>query len=423
MQGADFMDVLLDTEIFKALGIALMLGLLVGLQRERDKHALAGIRTFTLITLLGAASALLAHDFGGWVVVAGMLSITGLLITGNWMHENGDDQAPVGQTTEIAALTMFAVGAMLTAGYTLPAVVLGAATAVLLHLKERMHSFIGNLSSSDVRAIFQFALIALVILPLLPNQAYGPYAVLNPFKIWLMVVLIVAIGLSGYLAYRIIGVRGGSIIGGILGGLISSTATTVSYARQSADHPKAIGTASLVIVIASTVVMVRVGIEIAAVARSLLPVLIPPLAIILLFMVAISGFLYFRMQQSDTEAPAHKNPSQLKPALVFGGLYALVLLLVAFVNDRFGDSAIYVAATISGLTDVDALTLSVAELFNQERLSGGTAWRAILIATLSNLAFKAVIAGALGGKRLFMLVGPAFAATIVLGLAVVIFWP
>jgi len=411
-----------DAEIFRALGIALTLGLLVGLQREWDKHPLAGIRTFTLITLLGAVSTLLAREFGGWVVAAAVISLAGLLITGNWMHENGDEDAPAGQTTETAALVMFFVGAMLVAGYTLPAVVLGGTTAILLHLKERMEAFVGALSVTDVRAIFQFVLIALVILPLLPNQTFGPYAVLNPFKIWLMVVLIVGISLCAYVAYRIVGVRAGSILGGILGGMISSTATTVSYARQTAEDPKALGTASLVIVIASTVVLIRVAIEIAAVARGLLGSLVPPFAIVFVLMAAISIGLYYRLQQGNTHAVEHSNPSQLKPAIVFGGLYALVLLLVAFVKDHFGDSALYAAAFISGLTDVDALTLSVAELHNQGRVSDSIAWRAIMIATLSNLLFKAGVAGVLGGRRLFGVVATAFGSAIAAGILLVLFW-
>ncbi|HEX5787115.1 MAG TPA: MgtC/SapB family protein [Woeseiaceae bacterium] len=413
----------MEEELFKPLGIAIGLGLLVGLQREWDKHPLAGIRTFTLITLLGAISALLARDFGGWIVAAALLGLAGLLITGNWMAENDQDDAPAGQTTETAALVMFCIGAMLIAGYTVPAVVLGGATAVLLHLKDRLEHLVGNLSEGDVRAIFQFVLIALVILPLLPNETYGPYDVLNPFKIWLMVVLIVGISLSAYVVYRIVGVRAGTVLGGILGGLISSTATTVSYARQSKGHRNALGTASLVIVIASTIVLIRVGIEIAAVSRGLLPQLIPPFAAVFALMAAISVWLYYRMQQSALKPTEHKNPSQLKPAIVFGVLYALVLLLVAFVRDYFGDTAIYAAALISGLTDVDALTLSVAELFNQERVEGDTAWRAILLATLSNLAFKAGAAGVLGGRELFRIVGPAFGATIAAGLAVIFLWP
>lgn len=413
----------MDQQIFNAFGIALLLGLLVGLQREWDKHPLAGIRTFTLITVFGAASALLARDYGGLLVAASLIAVVALLITGNWMAENGNQDAESGQTTEIAALVMFAVGAMLMSGYTLPAVVLGGATAVLLHLKERLQSAIVRLSASDARAIFQFVLIALVILPLLPDKEYGPYAVLNPFKVWLMVVLIVAISLCGYLAYRFVGVRGGALLAGVLGGFISSTATTVSYARQCAEHPKAIGTAAMVIVIASTIVMVRVAIEIAAVAGGLLKSLLPPLIILFVFMLSASAWLYYRMQQAHTEPPAHGNPSQLKPAIFFGLLYAVVLFVVAFVDDQFGHKAIYVAATISGLTDVDALTLSVAELYNQQRIEDGMAWRAILIATLSNLAFKAGAAGVLGGRKLFAVVGTVFAATIALGAGLILVWP
>lgn len=410
-------------EIFKPLGIALGLGLLVGLQREYDKHELAGIRTFTLITLLGAITALLARDFGGWIIAAGLIGLAGLLITGNWMAEEGTDDAGAGQTTEVAALVMFCVGAMLIGGYTVPAVVLGGATAVLLHMKDRMEKFVGSLSASDVRAIFQFVLLSMVILPLLPDETYGPYDVLNPFKVWLMVVLIVAISLSAYVAYRIVGVRAGSVLGGILGGLISSTATTVSYARQSRSHPKLVGTAAFVIVVASTIVLVRVAIEIAAVARGLLPLLVPPFVAIFVLMAAISAWLYFRLQQSKAQPTEHSNPSELKPALIFGGMYALVLLLVAFVKDHFGDTAIYAAALISGLTDVDALTLSVASLFNQDRLPADTSWRAILLATLSNLAFKAGAAGVLGGAALFRIVGIAFGVTIVAGLGVILLWP
>jgi uncharacterized membrane protein (DUF4010 family) len=238
-----------------------------------------------------------------------------------------------------------------------------------------------------------------------------------------MVVLIVGISLSAYVAYRLVGVHAGSILGGILGGLISSTATTVSYARQCKDKPQVVGTASLVIVIASTVVLVRVAIEIAAVARGLLPALIPPFAAIFALMAGLSAWLYLRSQQGKAEPPEHSNPSQLKPAIVFGLLYAVVLLMVAFFRDYFGDTAIYAAAVISGLTDVDALTLSVAELFNRERVPEDTAWRAILLATLSNLAFKAGAAGVLGGAALFRIVGAAFGVTILAGLAIIFLWP
>lgn len=415
----------MEAEAYKALGIALGLGLLVGLQREwDDQHRLAGIRTFALITLLGAITALLARSYGGWVVAAGVVALAGLLITGNWLLlQRNDPEATGGQTTEVAALVMYGVGALLVAGFTMPAVVLGGATAVLLHSKSRFERFIDNMSDTDARAVFQFVLLALVILPLVPNRAYGPYAVLNPFKVWLMVVLIVGISLVAYVAYRIVGARAGAILGGVFGGLISSTATTVSYARQCRGNDTAVPAASLVIVVASTVVLVRVAIEIAAVARELLPAVLLPFGIVFALMTAISVALYLRLHRTHADVPLHGNPSQLKAAIVFGALYAGILLLVAFVGDRFGDRAIYLAALISGLTDVDALTLSVAELYNQERVPRELAWRAILLATLSNLAFKAGAAGMLGGMGLFRIVGPAFAATIAAGLGVIFLWP
>jgi uncharacterized membrane protein (DUF4010 family) len=145
--------------------------------------------------------------------------------------------------------------------------------------------------------------------------------------------------------------------------------------------------------------------------------------VICLFLAGVSAILFFRMRQADAELPTYTNPSQLKPALVFGGLYALVLLLIALVDDYYGNEAIYGAAVISGLTDVDALTLSVAELVNQQRVVDDIAWRAIFIGMLSNLAFKAGIVGVLGGRRLFAVVGPIFAATIGLGILIVLFWP
>lgn len=409
---------------FQKVGIALALGLLVGLQRERVHAQPTGIRTLALITVAGAVAALLGQSFGGWVVAAGWFAVATVLVTGTFLNSRGKDKdAVVGLTTEVAALLMYGIGAYVVVGHAALGIALGGGVALVLHLKAPLHDFVQRIGEQDIKAIMQFVLVALVIFPALPDRAYGPYGSLNPHVTWLMVVLIVGISLSAYVAYRMVGVHAGSILGGILGGLISSTATTVSYARQCRHNPKVVGTASLVIVIASTIVLVRVSIEIVAVARGLLPALVPPFAVLFLLMAGISAWLYVRSQQGEAKAPEHGNPSQLKPAIVFGLLYAVVLLMVAFFRDYFGDTAIYAAALISGLTDVDALTLSVAELFNQERVPGDTAWRAILLATLSNLAFKAGAAGVLGGAALFRIVGAAFGVTILAGLAIIVLWP
>src|SRR5688572_29094812 len=200
-------------ELLKRLGIALGLGLIVGLQRERIGSPLGGFRTFPLVTLFGSLSGALSAEFGGWVLAAGIVTIGGLLFMGNLEHR----ERASGLTTEVAMLLMFAVGAFLVSGPIAVGVILGGTVAVLLHLKPQMHSLARRLEDPDFKAIMQFVLITLVILPILPNQKYGPYEVWNPYKIWLMVVLIVGISLGGYIIYKFFGQKAGTLAGGILG--------------------------------------------------------------------------------------------------------------------------------------------------------------------------------------------------------------
>ncbi len=418
----------MDFGIFEPLAIALGLGLLVGSQRERDEEhrRIAGVRTFALITLLGAVCGILAKDYGGWMIAAGLLGITTLFVLANVLRVRGQDSSAgyVGLTTEIAGLLMFGVGAMLTSGIQAPAVALAGVAAVLLQWKAKLHGLIGAIGEREFAAMIQFVLVALVILPVVPNQTVGPYDVLNPFTLWLMVTLIVGISLAAYLAYRVLGVRAGSLAGGVLGGLVSSTATTVSYARQCAGNPAAAPAAALVVLIASTIVYVRVGIELGAVAPDLLLQGALPLAAMMAFMIVLCVALLLLIDSSEMQPPNLENPAQMRTAIVFGVLYAVILLLVTAVREEFGqDSAIYGVAVISGLTDVDALTLSTAELFSQGRLSGDAAWRAILIATLSNLAFKIAAAAVLGGRRLAAYALATMGVSILFGTALVLLWP
>lgn len=207
------------------------LGLLVGLQRESQSSLLAGVRTFPLITVLGTLCAMLAQVFGGWVLALGFVSLAGLICVGKFIESRAEN-AGHGLTTEIAMLLMFGVGAYLVLGNWAAAIAIGAGAAVLLQFKGQLHGIVRQLSEQDVKAIMQFALLSMVILPVLPNKTFGPYSVLNPRQIWLMVVLIVGINLSGYIVYKFFGVNAGVVLGGILGGVISSTATTVSYSRR-----------------------------------------------------------------------------------------------------------------------------------------------------------------------------------------------
>jgi uncharacterized membrane protein (DUF4010 family) len=409
-------------DIFIRLAVALGLGLLVGLQRERVDSVIAGIRTFSLISLLGAICAQLAKTHGSWILVVGFLA-TALLVTAGNLVRLQTREAEPGQTTAFAALVVFGLGAWAVAGAMVVPVVLAGAVVVLLHFKEPLHEFVGKIGEKDLRAIMQLVLIALVILPILPDRDMGPYGVLNPYQIWWMVVLIVGLSLAGYVAYKLFGAGAGTVLAGILGGLISSTATTAGYARRSRESPDLSRLAALVVMLASTVVFGRILVEIAAVARGRLLDLAPPLAAMLGVCALVSGAAWLLERDGDEELPKQENPAELKAALLFGALYAAVLLAVAFARDRFGTAGLYSVAALSGLTDMDAITLSTSRLVQASQLDPDTGWRAILLASMANLGFKAGIVAALGSRALLGRIALLFGAAIAGGGLIFWLWP
>ncbi len=412
----------MNAHAYLSIAVSLGLGLLVGLQRQWKEPNIAGIRTFPLITLLGTLSVLLSDRNAGWLTAAGLLAMSALLVLGNLARlQSGKFDA--GITTEVAVLLMYCVGAAIGVGLVGPGVVMTGITAVLLHSKAKLHRWISRLGERDLSGIIQLVLIALVILPVLPDETFGPYDVLNPYKIWRMVVLIVGISMTAYVAYLVLGARAGVVLGGIFGGLISSTATTVSYARQTKANHDTSAMAALVIVIASAVVNVRVMVEIGVVAPNLLRFALLPLAIMFAVMAVSCALFFVPLRHQSTSLPDQSNPAQLKPAVIFGGLYAIILFVVAAAKDLFGDQALYAIAMVSGLTDVDALTLSTAKLFNDRRVEATTAWRVILIATMSNLVFKAGAVAALGSRRLFVYVAVMFAIAMATGGVLFAYWP
>ena len=247
---------------------------------------MAGVRTFTLISIMGVVSAFLARDFGNPFILPVLgICITALLVTANVIKLKKLNETDVGQTTEVAALLMFAIGAYLVMGDRVVAVIVGGSMAILLYVKEHLHNFIEKLSEKDLAAIMTFAGISLVILPLLPDKTYGPLDVLNPRNIWLMVTLIVGISVIGYFIYKFVGKKVGIISNGILGGLISSTATTVSYARKTKDAESINKMAAFVITAASAVALVRVLVEVGVVIPEKLPEIALPLIAVLVLMV------------------------------------------------------------------------------------------------------------------------------------------
>ncbi len=408
-------------ETFIDFAIALGLGLLVGLQRQRDVSPIAGIRTFALAALLGAVCGTLSADDGFWLVAAGLLSLASLLVCANILAARKPDYDP-GLTTELALLVIFLVGVLCTRGHSTLAVVLGASTAVLLHLRTRLHTLARGLNDSDMRAIMQFVVVSLVVLPVLPDRDFGPGGVLNPRQVWWMVVLITGIGLASYIASKLLGGRAGAVAAGILGGLISSTATTASYARTSrpAADAQATGLVGLVIMLASTVVFGRVLVLVGTVCPDHFRGVSPPILGMLGTTSMISLFLWWRGRGEANPAPLPANPSELRIALGFALLYALILLGVTYARHYFGERGLFAVALLSGLTDMDAITLSTANLVNRGEVDAALGGRVIVVASLSNMAFKAGIVAMLGSAGLRRLIFRVFGLALAGGAAVLV---
>ena len=413
-----------SSEIFQRLGVTLGLGLLVGSVREKAESQIAGVRTYPLITLTGAMAALLALKFGGWVIAAGFISIASILVMAN-LHKMAaePEHKHAGITTEIAALLMYGVGAYTMIGELAPSLCVGACATLLLHFKKPLHSLLEKIGDKDIHAVMQFVLIALVILPIMPDEDIGPYGVFNPFQTWMVVVLIVALSLSAYIAYRIFGAKMGTAIGGILGGLISSTATTVSYANKAKSSPKVVRSAATVICIASTISFVRMMGEIFVMAPNNALTMSIPLAIALSPMLLGSGFLLIKSAKDNSEMLDQENPAQLKSALVFGFLYTLIGYAVALGKDLLGNNGLYIVGAISGLTDVDALTISTANMTENGKLGAHIAWQVILLGGLANLFFKAATLTIIAKSALAKYVLPVFIATGVVGAILIFAYP
>lgn len=407
------------------LGIAAGLGLLVGLQRERAAHAehVGGIRTYPLATLLGAAAGLVAPVLGGWLAASGLIGVVAVALLSNVQSIRRGDPEP-GVTSEIAIMVMYAVGVMLGIGMRDPAIALGVGAAILLQLKAPLHTLASKVGDTDVRAVLQFALITFIILPVLPDQTYGPFDVLNPYRIWLMVVLVVGLSLAGYIAFRVLGRDRGTLVAGLTGGLISSTATTASYARlgKVSREPALPRIACAIFLLATVVMYGRVIIEIFVVSPTHAREIVGPVAVVGAAALLLTALSLRNALGGGGDVLQPENPAQLKSAVVFGGLYGLVLLLVAAGKHFFGQSGLYAVAAISGLTDMDAITLSTGRLVERGRLDPESAWRAVVLASISNLAFKAGMVWVLGGIALARRTALWFFGVALAGVAVLLLW-
>lgn len=400
--------------IFEDLGISLLLGLLVGLQRQHVLAPLGGIRTFPLVTVFGTVCALLAVTFGGWIVAVGLAGVVATALAGKMTHSvRNEDRS--GLTTVVAMPLMYAVGAYLVNGDWSVAVAVGGTVAILLEMKLELHGIVARLGDADIKAIMQFVLISCVILPVLPNQTFGWYDVLNPREIWWMVVLVVGISLGGYVVWKFFGQQAGTVLGGILGGTISSTATTVTFAKRSRLAPSSVLAASTVIMISTTVSLIRVAVEMAVVGQQSMLKGVLPMSVLISagMLLCLAG--WFRTRKETETIAEQTNPTELRSALVFGALYAIILFAVAATKTHFEKSGLYVVAVISGLTDMDAITLSTSRMVSAGRLPAETGWRVIVSAVMANLIFKAALVAALGHRKLFLNIAFLFGILFIAG--------
>jgi uncharacterized membrane protein (DUF4010 family) len=409
-------------ELLKSLGTALGLGLLVGLQREWERDRVAGIRTFALVTLFGGLSGLLAFSFGGWVIAAALAACASIAILGNLAALRGP-QPDAGLTTEISMLLMFAVGAVAVLGHRLEAVVCAGTVMVLLQSKKPLHGMVRRIGETDLREIARLVLAGLVILPLLPNRELGYLGVLNPFKAWLMVVLIIGISLAAYLAGKFLGGTRGALLAGVIGGLISSTATTASVARRSRTTGTVGGSLAAIVLTASAVVFVRVVLEVMVVAPDHWRELLPPLLAMTAWTALVAALAQRHAAKAGHDRGRESTPSELKGAVMFGLLYVAVLYGVALAKEHFGDAGLYVVAAVSGLTDMDAITLSTSGLVADGHVAAATGWRVILLGGLANLLFKAGLIIALGARGFVRPAVTGILAAMLGGAAVLAFWP
>ncbi len=388
---------------------SLAIGLLIGLERERSPAARAGLRTFSLVALAGTLGALLSEKTGApWMLGAGLMIMGGMMVATYFKDTGSEDP---GTTTVAAVVVCYALGAMVWFQMEQLAVTLAILTTALLYFKPELRGVSRNLTRLDLVSILQFSVLSFVILPILPNQDYGPYDALNPYQIWWMVVLISGLSLAGYAALRVAGQRQGTLLTGLFGGIASSTATTLAFSRHGRDSPQLAGMAALVILLANWVLLIRLSVLVALLAPNMLPRMLTLLGCGALAGLVMIYFAWRRLgRQNDAPVLEMKNPTEIRAALSFGLLYAGVLFAAAWLSDLVGSQGVYAVALVSGLTDVDAITLSSLRLFNLGNLASDQTATAILLAIVSNIAFKSGLASVIGGPALARLVLPGMAA-------------
>jgi uncharacterized membrane protein (DUF4010 family) len=410
-----------NIDLFLRFGVALAIGFLIGLQREfahggSERDIIAGERTFALFGLSGAVSAMIADELNSSLAFIGIILVLGAFITAAYLVDARKGQ--VGLTTEVAIVVAITAGALAYWGYLSLALAIGIATTVILSIKLETDRFARSLTREDISAALQLAVISAIVLPILPNESFfpPPFDVLNPFKIWLMVVFISGISFLGYVAIKIVGPEQGIGLTGFLGGLVSSTAVTLSFSERSKREPELSKPFALAITVAWTVMFARVLVEVGVVYQPLLKFVWLPITASGVVGLLYCAYLFFSQRTAEKADVEFSNPFDLLSAIKFGLLYGLVLLISRAAQMYLGDAGLYISSIISGVADVDAITLSMAELSRNDLIEMPKAALAIVLATLSNTTIKGGIALAMGGKALRKPLSLGIGAILIVGI-------
>ncbi|WP_374332418.1 MgtC/SapB family protein [Aestuariivirga sp.] len=390
-------------ELATRLGLALALGFVIGLERgwkERDEgegQRAAGIRTFSLVGLLGGLFGVLSLGGDRILLSVGFIATSAAMAAFIW-RENAREGV-YGATTMVAALVTFALGAVAVLGDMRVAAGAGVVTVGLLAYKTALHGFLARVTAKELRSALLLAAMTFIALPLLPDRAIDPWGALNPHQLWLITILIAAVSFVGYIAVKLVGPSRGLVLAAALGGLVSSTVVTLTLARLARDNAARTSLLAGCILLAGGVMMARVLVLVGVINLPLAVALAVPLLAAAVFQGLAAWLLIGRDRRVDEAKPeglVHKNPFLLSEVLKFGALLGIVMLAAGIGKSLFGDSGLLAVAAISGLADVDALTLSVANMGPVSAV--GIA--AILLTVGVNSAAKAAYAGIAGGARL-----------------------
>lgn len=412
---------MLDLDLAIRFAAAIGLGLLLGLERQRKMNhemMFGGVRTFALIALLGAAGAFAQQELElTWLAPLTFVAVAALIVVAYAVTAG---KGEIGITTEVSALLAFVLGGLCGWGQIGIASALAIACLLLLTLKGYLHHLAERVEAADVEATLKFAIISVIILPLLPNETFGPppIDVINPYKIWLMVVLIAGLNFVGYVLVKVLGNEHGLGLTGILGGLVSSTAVTLSFAQRSRQEPAQSSAFALAIVLAWTIMFIRVVVMVALVSRGLSAILAVALAMMAAVGLLAAFVLWRRNRSRKTGAiAAGANPFELGEAIRFGLLFGAVTVAANAAQAYFGEAGLYLAGAIAGLTDVDAISLSMANLAAGDPASTAVAARTIVIAVVANTLVKAGMTGSMGAPALRRTIFPITALLLVAAVA------